>query len=490
MPYIGKNLVGILKDARASDTMTGDGSDTTLTLTDTPGSTNNVLVFLDGIRQTPVTDYWVTGRNLTFTTAPEAGVLVVALTGSASSIDPKMGSVTSSKIVDGMVGNAKSVALSASKLTGALPAISGAALTNFVSSTGIDNVNSEPTISTNPAGGVGTIQLNQVSGEMYVCTDATAGSNVWINVGGGEGNIFPFSFGGTIKGFSMGCESGSSELDTIEHYSYSSDGDATDVANLTFGVEGGAGGKSKSHAYQVGGKFGRGTVINTIQKFSFSSIANSTNVATLKEQRKECAGACSETHIFVTGGKSSQVGSDALADDIQKIATASDANGVRTGDLTNFHTQGTSHTCGTHGYAAGGYTTASSSAVTNVIERYSLSSDENASDVGDMTVTRRACNGMSSSTYGYTSGGSPSGGNVIDKYQFSASANATDVGDLTVSQDKSGSSSSTTNGYSADGGNSGGGSNQIEKISFSTNANATDIGNLTNSGGNRAGTQH
>ena len=377
--------------------------------------------------------------------------------------------------------------INAANITGAaLPALNGASLTNIP---GVTNGAGDPLVTTNPSA-VGAAWLNTTTGNLFCCTDATANANVWTNVGTGEGNIEPYSFGGTIKGFSMGCESGSSELNIIEHYSYSSDGDATDAADLTVGVEGGAGGKSQTHAYYLGGKNSSNTVINTIQKFAFASIANSTNVATLKEQRKECAGVSSETHIFVTGGKSSQVGSDALANDIQKIATASDANGVRTGDLSNNHTQGTSHTSGTHGYAAGGYTTANSAAVTNVIERYSLSSDENASDVGDMTVTRRACNGMSSSTHGYTSGGSPSGGNVIDKYQFSASANATDVGDLTVSQDKSGSSSSTTNGYSADGGNSGGGSNQIEKISFSSNGNATDIGNLTNSGGNRAGTQH
>ena len=190
---------------------------------------------------------------------------------------------------------------------------------------------------------------------------------------------------------------------------------------------------------------------------------------------------------FVTGGTAAISGS-AQANDIQKIATASDANGVKTGDLTNNHSQGTAHTSETHGYAVGGYTTASSGSATNVIERYSLSSDENASDVGDMTMARRACNGMSSSTHGYTSAGHPTT-NVIDKYQFSASANATDVGDLTAAQQSLGASSSTTHGYKADGANSGSLS-QIEKISFSTDGNASDIGNLTNSGGNRAGTQH
>ena len=379
------------------------------------------------------------------------------------------------------------VSLDASKLTGVMPAISGANLTGVAPFTVSA---SDPAINTNPSGGLGTLWMNSTSGETYILTDATAGANVWTNVGDGSGDVEPWKFQGTIKGFSMGCESGSSELNTIEHYSYSSDGDATDAADLTVGLEGGAGGKSSSHGYYLGGKNASNTIITTVQKFSFSSLSNATNVATLKETRKECAGASSQTHIFVTGGTASQTGSDALANDIQKIATASDANGVRTGDLSNNHSQGTAHTSETHGYAVGGYTTASSASATNVIERYSLSSDENASDVGDMTVARRACNGMSSSTHGYTSAGHPNT-NVIDKYQFSASANATDVGDLTVSEQRQGASSSTTHGYSADGGNSASGDNKIEKISFSTNGNSTDIGNLTNSqGGNRAGTQH
>ena len=54
--------------------------------------------------------------------------------------------------------------LDASKLTGTLPAISGASLTNLPSE--ITKSSSDPTVSTNPAGGVGTIWLNTTSGEM------------------------------------------------------------------------------------------------------------------------------------------------------------------------------------------------------------------------------------------------------------------------------------------------------------------------------------
>ena len=52
---------------------------------------------------------------------------------------------------------------------------------------------SDPLITTNPAGGVGTMWLRTTTGEMYCCTDATTDNNVWTNIGGGTGNIFPFT---------------------------------------------------------------------------------------------------------------------------------------------------------------------------------------------------------------------------------------------------------------------------------------------------------
>ena len=66
----------------------------------------------------------------------------------------------------------------------------------------------------------------------------------------------------------------------------------------------------------------------------------------------------------------------------------------------------------------------------NIIEKFPFSSDDNSTDVGDLTVDRLGPSGQSSSTHGYTSGGHPTV-NVIDKFTFSADANATDVGDLT-----------------------------------------------------------
>ena len=64
----------------------------------------------------------------------------------------------------GSVDSAHISGLAASKLTGALPAISGASLTNLPDE--ITKSSSDPTVSTNPAGGVGTVFLNTTSGEM------------------------------------------------------------------------------------------------------------------------------------------------------------------------------------------------------------------------------------------------------------------------------------------------------------------------------------
>ena len=55
-----------------------------------------------------------------------------------------------------------------------IPAVDGSLLTNMSS---VLSGSSDPTISTNP-GTVGTKYKNTTSGEMYICTDATAGANV------------------------------------------------------------------------------------------------------------------------------------------------------------------------------------------------------------------------------------------------------------------------------------------------------------------------
>ena len=55
-----------------TDTFTGDGSDTTFTLSDTPANADSIMVFVDGILQKVSTNYALANNVVTFTSAPDA----------------------------------------------------------------------------------------------------------------------------------------------------------------------------------------------------------------------------------------------------------------------------------------------------------------------------------------------------------------------------------------------------------------------------------
>ena len=66
--------------------------------------------------------------------------------------------------------------LASAKLTGAMPALDGTALTGL--STGVVSGAADPTMTTNPATGIGTIYTNHTSGKSFVLTNATANKNL------------------------------------------------------------------------------------------------------------------------------------------------------------------------------------------------------------------------------------------------------------------------------------------------------------------------
>ena len=121
MAYIGKIPGGTAISNRTLDSMTGDGSDTMLTLSQTPDSVMDVAVYYNGVMQRPGTDYTLSGNTVTFTTAPPNSVSVIALTGGSEDVGtPMVDSVTTDKLVDGVVTDAKiSGTVSSSKLTAA-----------------------------------------------------------------------------------------------------------------------------------------------------------------------------------------------------------------------------------------------------------------------------------------------------------------------------------------------------------------------------------
>ncbi len=86
-----------------SDTMTGDGSDTTLTLSLAPVNENNTQVYIDGTYQHKDT-YSISGTTLTFSTAPPLGTAVEVMTMNQLDVNtPTDGSVTSDKLSGALV---------------------------------------------------------------------------------------------------------------------------------------------------------------------------------------------------------------------------------------------------------------------------------------------------------------------------------------------------------------------------------------------------
>ena len=83
------------------DSMTGDGSDTTLSLTIAPVNENNTQVFIDGVYQNKDT-YSISGTTLTFSTAPPTGSAVEVMTMTQTEVNvPVDGTITPAKIASG-----------------------------------------------------------------------------------------------------------------------------------------------------------------------------------------------------------------------------------------------------------------------------------------------------------------------------------------------------------------------------------------------------
>ena len=367
-----------------------------------------------------------------------------------------------------------------------IPACSGAAITGL---SGVTKSASDPVIATNPSGGVGTVFQNTTSGEMYVCTDATAGANVWTNVGAGTGNINPIPpYGGSNYGFAAGGQHGVQtnaphyyNSNRIERFSFASDGNAVDWADLAIAVKYVASATSHTYGYScMGMRYNPGyTDHNAIQKYALTSQTNGTDIGDALGIGQGASGSSSQTHGYAAGR---YVSPAPYSDQIQKYSFSTDGNATDVANLISGIQGGAGHSdwVGNYGYQSGGQPS------TNVIQKYAYATDSDAIDVANLTTTKNAHNGTSSATYGYAASGNipPNLSNIIEKFSFANGTNATDVGDLVYGVYLSGNTgqSSTTNGYLCTGAYGPSEyTNWIQKYSFTTDGNATDIGDLTES---------
>ena len=345
--------------------------------------------------------------------------------------------------------------------------------TNLLNKPGPLTSTSDPAIDSNKA--LGTEWLNSTSGEMYICTDATAGENVWTNVGAGSGNIEPYIYQGTTYGYSHG--GGNPDLDVIERFSFTSDGNGVDVGNLVGVNEYVTGTHSTTHGYCQGGQS-----TNRIEKYQFVASANATLVGALSQNRDSCGGLTSKTKGYTCGGYYPA----AQRNEIWSYSYVSDGNATDVADISSIRLQPGGATDTINGYIMCGHS-GPVPAITGV-DKFVYATEANSTEIGDLTAGGHRMGGCSSLTYGYSVGSSYPVSDRIDKFNFVGSFTATDVGNLVQTvRGGMGCSSSTTYGYTS-GYSTPAHGNEITKFSFSSDGNSTDVGDCTVTKGNSAAT--
>ena len=144
---------------------------------------------------------------------------------------------------------------------------------------------------------------------------------------------------------------------------------------------------ANAHGYQIGGvdldaSASWGPGLDTVQKFSFTGSGTATDVTECVQGELRPTGTASITHGYLAGG--APRGSYVDVNIVEKFAFSAPQSVSDVGDLTQVRSgiMGASGT--THAYHAGGADWGPSSCF-NIIDRSSNSADGNSTDVGDLS---------------------------------------------------------------------------------------------------------
>ena len=303
-----------------------------------------------------------------------------------------------------------------------------------------------------------------------------------------------YSFQGSSYGYAMGGWTATldpSYINVIQKYSFTSDGNATDVADLSHSPGQGAGTTSISHGYSAGGFSPSTNWMNSISKFPFASDDDGTDVGDLTQSKRNLASASTEASGYHSGG---QTGPSGYANIIEKYSFTADGNSTDVADLLAGLHSGGGNTSSTHGYHSGGSAAPAGYPYRDRIQKYAFASSSNATSVGDLVndtfQTDMAENGASSTTDGYQWGDAQ---RHYHKFPFATDTDSTNVANLNANgsghvQYASG-SSSTTHGYAHGGYPAPYAGETISKFPYAVEEQGTDIGDLAVSLYGAGGTQ-
>jgi len=161
-----------------------------------------------------------------------------------------------------------------------------------------------------------------------------------------------------------------------------------DLTTLTY-MHSGASDVNAAYGYVYSGKLGPSGDVSGTNKFSFASDGNATTVTGVVWTHpsgynyKAGVGANSTTHAYQMGAETNQ---QTVSNDIAKFPFAAENATATVGELTKSKAEtGFGNSSTTYAYHSGGATPG----FTNVIEKIDFSSDGNATDVGDLAISRK-----------------------------------------------------------------------------------------------------
>jgi hypothetical protein len=208
---------------------------------------------------------------------------------------------------------------------------------------------------------------------------------------------------------------------TITKFPFSSGTPVLGIGNMTSARTGVVGSQSSTHGYALTGStdVGTGGRTSTVDKYPFSSDTNATDIAeSANEEAWYAQGSNSNENFYVTGYS----GRD------RKSSFASDTTWTLINPSGPSLYLGTGHSSETDGYIS------SANGGTSNRSKFPFSSDVVRTTVsGGTTEARTYVAGANSTTDGFVmGGGSGTGSTTIDKYPHASDTNAIDVGELVV----------------------------------------------------------
>ena len=313
----------------------------------------------------------------------------------------------------------------------------------------------------------GAMRFNTDSSQMEIYD-----GNQWVGV---EATSPELQTGGT-RGLMFGGE-GSNPRNTIQFFNVDSTGNASDFGDMNDERTEGMACASRVRAFAVGGFLGSSPTnyTNTLDMVTIASTGNATNFADAQRQTGQAASVASSTRA-VTGGGVYSGSNGSTNNNIDFFTMSSQADGLDFGDLpiTSRGVSGCSSP--TRGIFFLGDNAGSTRV--NTINFVTISTTGNSSDFGDSTTTARYSSGCSNAVRGLKFGGNDgSATDVIDFIEIATLGNAKDFGNLAAATSDFGGTgfASPTRGVVA----GGGGITTIQYVQFKTLGNAVDFGDLT-----------